>query len=830
MPLRFLPFLIVFLVPFSVWGQGTSAYIAESEGLDLPVVYTIDPADPVLYRIRCAGKDSYIKAANYRTTGWGTSKTIYALTQVSRLDGATDFYFVKRSGGVDVYTSDGYYVVASSTSNGYRDPVSLTKGSVPADCPAWTFSYTNEDQAPGYIVGFTTKENLNGTYFDADYYWSHSNPSIVTYGWPDEDGTFLFYSADPRHRAYLEANGVDGSDTPRGDLSSLVGTISLDGRPLVYDASSQTYLYSLPESLRGGGEFVARCTYADGAGAYTLNIGGNDVAPDADLSLAIADPSHAGTVTVKDAAGKNVLRAKLAFTFLPIVEIGLNYCEHEKYSLGTLRVNYDPALDDDDDESGNAQQLSAVFKYRGATASGLAKKSFAVKLRERNGIDYDRKFFGLRNDNNWILDAAGIDPSLMRNRVATDLWNDFSHKPYYKAEVKNERTGTRGRFVEVVYNGEYLGLYCMTEKMDRKQAKAMKQEKGPNGSVIQHGSVYKSTEWKYETFMGHDIDVREYPRREPEDYEPYNTMGAGTWRGWEIKYPDYERQPIDWGPLYNCVSFTAMQAGTNFYNGFNTYWDLDQVKDYYLLLELLLATDNHGKNMFLINYDQQAATDAQRMAIGVWDLDGIFGIRWDGSTKYTQPDQDFEKFLWAYEHGTHLLFYRLKMSKNFSWANVLAARYAKLRHGDFDPENLKRRFTDYLALISESGADAREAKRWGRTAFKYAYHDDIEGAVRYACDWIDRRVAYLDKQYSYDPDVDPDILDNLDAPAVTKDEIAVRPGRGELTVWADAPTELSIYTAAGQLVATRSISSGLTTIAPLSAGIYLVAGRKVVVK
>lgn len=830
MTIRLLTLLLVLLAPAAARAQGAASYLSESEGLDVPFVFTTDASDPVLYRIRCAGKDSYVRADNYKSSGWGNSSTVYALCQTSTLDKASDFYFMKRAGGVDVYTADGYYALTAISDDDYTDAVRLTKGSVPASAIPWTVAYTTKDRAPGYTFSFRQKESFNGISYEQTYYWNHNYRNVITHGWEGEDATYLFYSADPRHKAYLEANGIDGSTTERGDLTPYVGEVTFDGRPLVYDATSQTYLYSLSETLRGGGDLVATCRYGLEARPYTLSIGGVDVASGADFTFTLNPGVMTTTLTVKDAAGKSVMRAKLAFTFLPIVEIGLNYCEHERYSLGTLRVSYDPDLDEDDDESGSNQQLSAVFKYRGATASRFDKKSYAVKLRERNGTDYDRKFFGLRNDNNWILDAAAIDPSLMRNRVATDLWNSYSHKPYYKAEVKNERTGTRGRFVEVVLNGEYLGLYCMTEKMDRKQVKAMKQEKAADGTIIQHGSVYKSTEWKYETFMGHDLDDHTYPRRDPEDYESYNAMGAETWRGWEIKYPDYESQPIDWGPLYNCVNFTATQGGTKFYEGFSTYWDLEQVRDYYLLLELLLATDNHGKNMFLINYDQQAATDAQRMAIGVWDLDGVFGIRWDGSTWVTQPDQDFEKFLWANEHGTHVLFYRLKAVKSFNWTNALAARYAKLRHGDFDPESLKRRFTDYLELISESGADAREAKRWGRTPFLYSTHDNMAGAVSYVCDWIDRRVAYLDEQYKYDPDVDPDTLDNIANPQAAPDALAVRPGRGELSVWADAPAVVSVYTAEGRLVTTRSLSAGVTTIGPLAAGIYLVDGHKVVVK
>lgn len=832
-----LTFSLLLLCALTAWSQGASSYRTEDEGIDNPVLLTTDAANPVLYRIQCAGTGKYIKAGNYRQQGWGGGSNTYGLCLTDRIDDATDFYFLKSQGGVQILTADGYYADTALSDGYYSGIVRLTKGTPAASSEPWLMEYNNKDQARGYMLYFSQLSKFENYEYTEEFYWSYNSRDYVSYGWGGEAATFLFYSADKRHHDHLAANGIDGSNAPKGFLGDFVGDITLDGRPLVYDSASQTYFFSLPLAARGGGDYAGTCLFDATEAGYSLAVGEQTLQPGGTLSLPAVSCNRPYTIAVRAADGSTLMRAKLNFTFLPTVEIKASYVDRENYNIGTLRVSYDPALDDDDDESGNGQLLEADFKYRGATASGLQKKSYAVKLRDKKDVSYDRKFFGLRNDNNWILDAAGIDPTLMRNRVATDLWNDYSHKPYYKSLVKNERTGTRGRFVEVFLNGEYLGLYCMTEKLDRKQVKALKQEKAPDGSTIQHGSVYKSTEWKYEVFMGHELDDHTYPRTAPADYTEANELCLEKWRGWEIKYPDYEKEIIDWGPLYNCVNFTATQGGTKFSQGFDTYWDMDQVKDYYLLLDLLLATDNHGKNMVLINYDQQAEVDAQRMAIGVWDLDGTFGIRWNGSTYLTGPDQDFESFLWANEHGTHVLFYRLKSSKQYDWKAILRRRYAKLRHTYFDPEQLKQRFTDYLDLFTESGADLREEKKWGRVGFYYAYHDDIAGAVSYATDWIDRRIAYLDEQYAYDPSVDPDDMpdglpngiERIDSdPAVPT--IALRSGVGSISVLADAPTTLVLYNAAGQQVLSQPVAAGVTTIAPLAAGIYVAGGQKVVVK
>lgn len=825
--------LISMLCAISVWGQDISQYYSENEGLDQPVVFTTDLDSPVLYRIQCVGNERFIKADNCRVQSWGSSSNVYGLALTTKFSEASDFYFVRSGNGIIVYTADGHYADTRLADDYYSGPVRLTAGPATKDITPWRIAYEDGKQ-PGYSLYFKQLEKFNGYEYESSYYWAGNGRSYVSYGWEGDDSAFRFYSSDPRHADLLKASGIDGSNAPRGELTKYVGEISFDGRPLVFDKASTSYFYSLPEALRGGADFTATCSYTAADPSYSLMVNGTKVESGSEVNIPAVSCARPFSVAVCGADGAAIVKARLNFTFLPIVEVNASYVDAEYYNIGTLRVSYDPELDDPDDgdENANSQLLQAAFKYRGATAQGLPKKSYAIKLRDKKSVSYDRRFFGLRCDNNWILDAAGIDPSLMRNRVATDLWNDYSHKPYYKSQVKNERTGTRGRFVEVFLNGEYLGLYCMTEKVDRKQVKAVKQEKLADGTTVQHGSVYKSTQWSYEVFMGHEIDEHAYPRTAPEDYLPYNEQCSETWKSWEIKYPDFETQLIDWGPLYNCVNFTATLSGTKFAEGFDTYWDLDQVKDYYLLLDLLLATDNHGKNMFLINYDQQAEVDAQRMAIGVWDLDGTFGIRWDGSTYYTGAEQDFEKFLWAYEHGTHVLFYRLKSSKHLDWKNVLARRYAKLRHTYFDPESLKQRFADYLDLMAESGADLREEKRWGNTSFKQGRHDDIAGAVRYACDWIDKRIAYLDEQYAYDPNVDPDAEpDGIDAMLADHDStIAVRPGRGSISVLADEAKTVRVYNAAGQCVLSREISAGVTTLAPLSAGIYVVEGQKVVVR
>ena len=104
------------------------------------------------------------------------------------------------------------------------------------------------------------------------------------------------------------------------------------------------------------------------------------------------------------------------------------------------------------DADGNVTELPARFRTRGATArSYMMKPSLNMKLRTGDyAAEADSSLLGMRSCSSWILDAMAIDRICMRNRVAFDIWNDFSHLPY-KTSFQS-RNGTEGRFVELYIN------------------------------------------------------------------------------------------------------------------------------------------------------------------------------------------------------------------------------------------------------------------------------------------------------------------------------------------------------------------------------------------
>lgn len=637
-----------------------------------------------------------------------------------------------------------------------------------------------------------------------------------------KDGTYLLGTypgtgSDNELFKIYDEQGNDvtaGQSSTGGALHTMLDSVRLNNKQLVYDNTSKRYFCTLPRMLKPGDDYrtTLTCKLKEAYKNHTLKLNGQTPDAEGNITLDDVDCGDVCDLTLCDADGNEVAAAEVQFTFLPLVEVNVTSCNGSYYTTGSIRVT-------DANFPGHDSVFVAAYRYRGATAMSKEKKSYAIKLRDAAGNSVDRKFFGLRSDNNWILDAMAIDPACMRNRVSTDLWNDFSVAPYYKDRESKARTGTRGQFVEVFLNGKYHGLYCMTEKMDRKQLKLKKfveAAASPSGEDEVHGLLYKSAQWSYEVLMGHELGQKYFPGYSPRNYS--NQLGNELWAEFELKYPDYETEAVDWEPLYNAVEFVATSSQNNFEREVKTYFDYPVLKDYYLFIELLLTTDNHGKNMFYSIYDRQGP-EADRISVAPWDLDGVWGCRWDGAYHIygnpISPKLDFETFLWNYEHGQSTLFY--KLNKMQEWNDELAERYAELRRTHFTVEALQQRVNTYAKLFADSYADEREAHRWGQ------YHSDLESAAEYMTDWIAQRIETLDKKYGYDPVVDgvnEAVSDNCLQLSGSKSQIIIRCGKAQ---------QIVIYNLSGKSVRQVQLHDGFNVIDHMAPGIYVVAGQKVVV-
>ena len=568
-----------------------------------------------------------------------------------------------------------------------------------------------------------------------------------------------------------------GQNTNLSDQMSFLETIQIEGKQIHYDTSKKMCLVSLPESFFNKEQVTLTISCSKKTG-YHLIFQNKKITEAAKVVLPALCENKQLAITFVGPL-QQTSEYTLAFTYLPIVELYGN--PNERYTPGELTV---------DDPESKPVKTRANFKWRGNSSKMYAKKSYAIKLLDDAGNSKDLSFFGLRSDNNWILDAMAIDLGRMRNRVSTDLWNDFSAKPYYYQSEPEMRNGTRGRFVETFLNDQYNGLYCMTEKLDRKQLKLKKY----NETI--RGLLYKATLWTPEVFMS--------------DCTSKYSNDSPDWEGWEIKYPDLDDdEPIDWAPLYNTIDYISKAKGNDVAKNVGTYFDLPVWTDYFLFIDLLLAGDNTAKNLYVYTYSCNETKHHNRMGVAPWDLDGTWGRAYNSFVM-----DPYDSFLFYHNLNDKLEQYYP------AYSSIRQQRYWDLRNTYWQEEELTQRFEEYFNLFKTSGAEAREIKRWN------GYNDfylDFDSEYTYIKNWVHDRLAVLDEKYHYSAD------HITDTPNQTNDfsfDIKER----SIVIHSKRARTIPLYNLQGQLIQQLSVREGITEVPNLQPGFYLLNKKKIIIK
>ena len=594
-------------------------------------------------------------------------------------------------------------------------------------------------------------------------------------------------------------------------LDVAVPNLRINGLGMAYDFSNGIYLFSAPESAFAD-NFTATVTYDKNDGWGDLVIGGRIVESGSEYTFAKAQAEKKYTFSVSNTNGKRIT-SYMTMTQLPIVEIYGDF--GNEYKDGYIRV-YEPG-------SKQPALISSKKKWRGGITNNADKhkRNYAVKLYGADGKKLDQKFFGLRKDNKWILEAAQVDMSRVRNRVLTDLWNDFAAKPYYFESEPKALSGTRGATVELLLNGNYNGIYHMTERIDRKQMKLVDYDE-VNG--VQHGQLWKGKDWSYEMFMGHYYDQNYYPRDPAAPFDP----NSDTWQAYNYEYPDFDDvKPADWQTLYDAVNFICSASDSEIKAHFCEYFDFPVFLDYYIFMETLLSTDNHGKNAYYAVYDKQKD---KKITVALWDVDAVMGQRWSDyyfHSDLMRPEQDYAQYITRNEHGDWNLFRKLRDLNINNFNEAVRYRYRELRNGPLSPEAINERFATALNRLMACGAEAREKRRWDYDSDLEYHALDFQDELEFIQDWVTRRMNYLDVTRFKIASL-PDAINDASVAQSASDDVWV--SGGSLHVYAVSDHAITVRTLSGVAVKTYELTAGTNDLGQLPQGVYVVGNKKIVVK
>jgi hypothetical protein len=98
----------------------------------------------------------------------------------------------------------------------------------------------------------------------------------------------------------------------------------------------------------------------------------------------------------------------------------------------------------------------AACNVRGSSSQMFEKQCFKIELRDGSGVNQiDAPLLGMPKGSDWALTSGYSDKTLLRNSLTHHLFQSMGH---YSPRVK---------FVELFIDGEYFGVYALTEKIKR---------------------------------------------------------------------------------------------------------------------------------------------------------------------------------------------------------------------------------------------------------------------------------------------------------------------------------------------------------------------------
>lgn len=360
---------------------------------------------------------------------------------------------------------------------------------------------------------------------------------------------------------------------------------------------------------------------------------------------------------------------------------------------GNITV-FDPSLSGD---SYLITETGVSYYERGASAKGFSKKSYNIDLLDIQENSLKASLLGMREDNSWKLNALFLDQNRVRDITASMIWEEF--------DIANENVlepGPRMKYVELILDDQYCGLYCLMEPVDRKKLQL------GAGDVL-----YKIINWNI-----------------PED----SAIQESADRGWNVQYPIRMRYPKEvfnydeaWRPIREYLRLFYWSEETDYETGLELV-NLENLMDYSMFLMAVSACDNTYKNDYLAAYRDN---EGYSMLTIPWDLDLTFGNVW---WMDTDNHSDFSSDVTPVYIQQALL--RLYEAAPDEIGPLVWEKWSEYRNGFLSTEAVCGLLIQNRDYLVETGAAERESVRWPESNVSM----DIDAVLRFQrerMEWLD---------------------------------------------------------------------------------------------
>ena len=459
---------------------------------------------------------------------------------------------------------------------------------------------------------------------------------------------------------------------------------------------------------------------------------------------------YLGTRTpVRDGNGKR-LGNLLIMQGSPITSILLTMNEKEFSAINgsrEKRVTSGEVTAVEGDGSVSCTDRLRQMKSRGKTSFLYPKKNYEIKLENKAPLG------GMPKDRTWILLANYADVSMLRNQITLDLCREIG-LPY----------SLRCAPADLWVNGQYQGLYLLTEKIQIKKHRVnitnledkMKELNGEDLAAYPQ-TVFKDGPVPFmrgneipedpEDITGGYIVVIEKPYRMSKF--GYNGIGLADNIYFHIKEPT---NPSRAETTYLAERLQRLHDAVWSEDGYDPatgkhYSEYLDVQSF----ALKWLVDDMNKNYDVAAGSQFLFKDSDRVdplfyAGPAWDYDIAYGNAW----RYTMPEKDYpalkpdKKNLYA-QLGKHADFRELLIKR---WKDTLRPAMGILT-GETppSPESVLRPYAEYRDAITLSAA-MNEVRRGKGSPMTKDAGTDFQSGAAYLGEWLPARTAYLDRKWA----------------------------------------------------------------------------------
>lgn len=325
---------------------------------------------------------------------------------------------------------------------------------------------------------------------------------------------------------------------------------------------------------------------------------------------------------------------------------------------------------------------------RGNTSRTYEKKGYKLSLKKQNKngeiVEDKKSLFGLRNDDEWLLNAMYSDSSKIRDKLSADIWAEIGA---YQEEFPEAYFGTRMTYVEVFFNHEYWGLYVLMEPVDSKQLDRTKEGEGGQ------------EEYSYKSVTPQDVSTEELLNQE---------AYGETLSGFELKGSHTVIDRTSWEPLLSYLELRDLSDDEAFAAAASELTDREGALDIWIYLQAVLGIDNRGKNMY---YVAKNRGNRQVVYFAPWDMDITWGDALSEGTGDNVWDVGLftalysERINWSF--GDRLIELDVDGSCDY-----VSERWKELRQGVLSDESLTEEIDGQIHQVRDSGALERDAERW----------------------------------------------------------------------------------------------------------------------